>query len=181
MMAIQNELAVAHKARLSLLSLPHFPVGPLTSSTQEAPTTSLNQRSQLFFWTGMRKDEQHTKVKAKTTIALMSRTVPVQASAPAGPRRTPPRRSPSRRPRSSSSGSQTWVCWRSSPSPGASPSPCAPPEGTCSAGRSSCKQQRGEVRRKAKETIFSLGLPVTSLCITNHKHIPWQLAFGKSF
>ena len=106
--------------------------------------------------------------------------VPVQASVLVEPRRTPPGHSPSHRLRSSSSGSQTWVCWRSSPSPGASPSPCAPPEGTCSAGRSSCEQQRQEVRRKAKETIFPLGLPHSSPWIPNHKHIPWQLAFGKS-
>lgn len=45
---------------------------------------------------------------------------------------------------------------------------------------SSCKQQRPEVRRKAKETIFSLSLPLTSPWIPNHKHISWQLAFGKA-
>ena len=100
-------------------------------------------------WSKMDK----TKVKAKPQLPSSS-TVPVQASTQVEPRHTPPRHSLSHHLRWSSSGSQTWVCWRSSPSPGASPSPCAPPEGTCSADKSSCKQQRLEVRRRAKKKIY---------------------------
>lgn len=118
------------------------------------------------FCTRTRQDGQD-KGKRQTTLSLL-RAVPVQASAQAGPRHTPPRHSPSRRPRSSSSGSQTWACWQSFPSPGASPSPCAPPEGTCNADRSSWKQQRREVRGRPKPPLFSIGLLVPSPWIPNY-------------
>lgn len=81
--------------------------------------------------------------------------VPVQASSPGGTQAYPPGHSLSHRPRSSSSWSwEWWVCWRVFHRQGHHRHH-VPSWGTCSAGRSSCKQQRPEVK-EGKKPFFHL-------------------------